>query len=662
MLKILVDYPTHDEELTVVARSLETPPRARAGAVARGAAGAAEPGGRGLRRPGADQLGRRRRHRHAAGRPSTASGRSPTTSSYGASPRGPISLVAAGRALALIRGRDYVVPGDLDRARPRRVPPSPRALLPRARRGGRTRHDPRPGARRDADRRRSISAARRRSECPTTRSPRSGPRTSPAPARSRPRRCARSSFRSAGGSTASSPATTAPRSRASAASCGRCGRTSPATTCAASSGTSPPAPASRTCASSWPSACSSRGSCSTRPPRWRSAPATGARRTSPRASRSRSGYAATRRGNRLGTIAFGAEPVVERPRQGRRALLDTMHLLRDLPPSGTGTLREALELADRVTKQRALVVVVSDFRGPIDWRPPLLRLAGRHAVLAVEVRDPREQELADVGELRLVDPETGRQLRVDTSDRRSARALRGGRGGRTPSARLLARLRRRAARRAVDRRRLAAAAGRVPPPGPPREMSFAAPVLLVFLLAVPAAVAGHLWLERRRDDRAAAWAPPALLPNMAGAAARLAAAPARRAAARRRRAPARRLRPSRRDDHGQAAGGDRDRGARRLGLDGGERLAADAPRRREGGRAALCRRRSRRATASPSSPSPTTRRSAAVPTNDLARVRAVIANAKSGPAGNGARRRGRARQSRSHARSRARSRGSGRRR
>jgi uncharacterized protein (DUF58 family) len=130
------------------------------------------------------------------------------------------------------------------------------------------------------------------------------------------------------------------------------------------------------------------------------------------------GYAATRRGNRLGTIAFGDEPVVERPRQGRRALLDTLNLLRELPPAGTGTLRDALELADRVTRQRALLVVVSDFRGPLDWRAPLLRLAGRHAVLAVEVRDPREQELADVGELRLVDPETGRHLRVDTSDRR----------------------------------------------------------------------------------------------------------------------------------------------------------------------------------------------------------------------------------------------------
>ena len=130
------------------------------------------------------------------------------------------------------------------------------------------------------------------------------------------------------------------------------------------------------------------------------------------------GYAATRRGNRLGTIAFGRESSVEPPRQGRRALLDTLQLLRGLPAGGSGSLREALELANRVVRQRALVVLVSDFPGPPDWRTPLLRLAGRHTVLGVEIRDPREQELADVGELRLVDPETGRQLRVDTSDRR----------------------------------------------------------------------------------------------------------------------------------------------------------------------------------------------------------------------------------------------------
>ena len=130
------------------------------------------------------------------------------------------------------------------------------------------------------------------------------------------------------------------------------------------------------------------------------------------------GHAATRRGNRLGTVTFGSEAAVEPPRQGRRALLQTLRTLRESPPGGSGTLRDALDLADRVATQRALVLVVSDFRGPLSWRAPLLRLAGRHTVLAVEVRDPREQELADVGELRLVDPETGWQLRVDTGDRR----------------------------------------------------------------------------------------------------------------------------------------------------------------------------------------------------------------------------------------------------
>ncbi|MGH2371109.1 MAG: DUF58 domain-containing protein, partial [Chloroflexota bacterium] len=77
---------------------------------------------------------------------------------------------------------------------------------------------------------------------------------------------------------------------------------------------------------------------------------------------------------------------------------------------------EALRRTGRLARQRGVVVVVSDFRGPRDWRRPLLHLAGRHDVLAVEVRDPREQALPDVGDLWLIDPETQRQLRVDTGN------------------------------------------------------------------------------------------------------------------------------------------------------------------------------------------------------------------------------------------------------
>jgi len=127
------------------------------------------------------------------------------------------------------------------------------------------------------------------------------------------------------------------------------------------------------------------------------------------------GHVATRRGNRLGAVTFGdAEPRSVPPRQGRVGLLGLLATLRSESGEGTGSLAEAIDRVGALARQRALVALVSDFRGPLDWRRPLLALAGRHDVVAVEIRDPREQELPNMGELWLVDPETGRQLRVDT--------------------------------------------------------------------------------------------------------------------------------------------------------------------------------------------------------------------------------------------------------
>ena len=133
------------------------------------------------------------------------------------------------------------------------------------------------------------------------------------------------------------------------------------------------------------------------------------------------GHVATRRGNRLGVLTFGdADAETLPPRAGRIGLFALLRALGREPRAtrGATSLGEALDRAGAVARQRALVVVVSDFRGPADWRQPLLMLAGRHDVVGVEVRDPREQELPAVGELWLVDPETGRSIRADT---RSAR-------------------------------------------------------------------------------------------------------------------------------------------------------------------------------------------------------------------------------------------------
>jgi uncharacterized protein (DUF58 family) len=134
------------------------------------------------------------------------------------------------------------------------------------------------------------------------------------------------------------------------------------------------------------------------------------------------GHVATRRGNRLGLVTFGdSEPRSQPPKQGRIGLIGLLAGLRGEPDGGTvgaTSLGEALARTAALARQRAAIVVVSDFRGPLDWRRALLDLSARHDVVAVEVRDPREQELPDAGTLWLVDPETGRELRVDTDDPR----------------------------------------------------------------------------------------------------------------------------------------------------------------------------------------------------------------------------------------------------
>jgi len=141
-------------------------------------------------------------------------------------------------------------------------------------------------------------------------------------------------------------------------------------------------------------------------------------------------HAATRGVNRVGVVTFGDGAEGHRPpSQGRHGLLAVSSILReahDRPSPDPGAegntegLAAALHRTGRLARSRSLVVVVTDLRGDPErsWRVALLGLAARHDVVVAEVRDAREQSLPAVGELTLVDPETGRLLRVDTSSRR----------------------------------------------------------------------------------------------------------------------------------------------------------------------------------------------------------------------------------------------------
>lgn len=139
------------------------------------------------------------------------------------------------------------------------------------------------------------------------------------------------------------------------------------------------------------------------------------------------GRFAARRGDRLGIVTFGSgRETVLPPAGGRRGMLGLIRTVSDEAPDeghGHTSPAKALSLVAASRSPGGVVVVVSDFRGPRDWIGPLTHVAGRHAVIALEVTDPREEQLVDVGELTLVDPETGRTLRVDTGDRSLRRAF-----------------------------------------------------------------------------------------------------------------------------------------------------------------------------------------------------------------------------------------------
>lgn len=139
------------------------------------------------------------------------------------------------------------------------------------------------------------------------------------------------------------------------------------------------------------------------------------------------GFLTAGHGNRIGGFVAGSDRLRRYPaRTGRIHLLGMLRSLVDLPrqPEGAADpfwqpdLKDAIESMARLAARRGLVVIVSDFLDDgvrADWVQPLRRLAARHQVLAVEVLDPRELELPDVGLLTLVDPETGRKREVATT-------------------------------------------------------------------------------------------------------------------------------------------------------------------------------------------------------------------------------------------------------
>lgn len=137
-----------------------------------------------------------------------------------------------------------------------------------------------------------------------------------------------------------------------------------------------------------------------------------------------------RGGNRIGAVvgtgslASGSPARLRLPaRPGRKEAQGLVRAIAGIQVRpGRTDLGALVDMLNRPPRRRGVAVVISDFLAPPQqWARPVRKLAVRHDVLAVEVVDPRELELPDVGVLTVVDPETGELHEVQTADPRLRR-------------------------------------------------------------------------------------------------------------------------------------------------------------------------------------------------------------------------------------------------
>lgn len=127
-------------------------------------------------------------------------------------------------------------------------------------------------------------------------------------------------------------------------------------------------------------------------------------------------YAASQTGDKVGVLFFaGKVEKVIPPKSGRQHVL---RIIRDIlsfqAKTQTTELGDALESAARLMKHSGVIFVISDFQAK-NYETGLKRLARRHDVVAVRVKDIRESELPKRGHFLFVDPETQTEKVVDLS-------------------------------------------------------------------------------------------------------------------------------------------------------------------------------------------------------------------------------------------------------
>ena len=133
------------------------------------------------------------------------------------------------------------------------------------------------------------------------------------------------------------------------------------------------------------------------------------------------GLLTLRTGNRFGAELIRPDGVESVPaKQGRDHVMYIVEqvLIAPRADSSTATLADGIARLHGPHRRPGLRAIISDFIDDSDWRKQLKLVAIRNQLIAIEILDPREMELPNVGTLAVVDPETGQRREIQTQRRK----------------------------------------------------------------------------------------------------------------------------------------------------------------------------------------------------------------------------------------------------
>ena len=128
-------------------------------------------------------------------------------------------------------------------------------------------------------------------------------------------------------------------------------------------------------------------------------------------------FSAIKNNDKVGLIIFSDK--IEKfisPRKGKQHVLRVIREILFFKPEDSQTnLNVALEFLIKVIRRRSIVFLISDFLTE-DYEKALQITNKKHDVITIDIIDPREVELPNIGFIELEDAETGETVLVDTSN------------------------------------------------------------------------------------------------------------------------------------------------------------------------------------------------------------------------------------------------------